>query len=299
MEVNRADYASLPGARHGRQVPPAGLWPPGVGKAGLPGFERDGSGLKAGGVLYHLFRKDDASVRALDQTIYYQPCPGDERRAAWDIEHKDRYYRQLSPVRRHEMELPVCEEERRFGGAVGHPVRSLRGVAGHLRFNAGNIKIIESRFVMKPYICVNPDFDGTLSAVYRRGRAARDMRMQAGAGSKRSRAELFAHVTVRTSPENARKVIRAVWAREDWEGGLRGDLYRLLSQDPARPDKIYRFRSGAFRHGAKADRYAAARRCVRFSDVPERHVRRGRTICSPALSAFRRQHSGQPHRAEE
>ena len=103
---------------------------------------------------------------------------------------------------------------------------------------------------MTIYLC-EPDFDGILSAVYEAwmsGKGHENVKLELDGAFREL--ELFTqYVTVRTSPENARKVIRAVCGKIG--RSIYEEIYiASLSQDPARPDKIYRFLIRAFRHGA-------------------------------------------------
>ena len=102
---------------------------------------------------------------------------------------------------------------------------------------------------MTIYLC-EPDFDGILSAVYEAwtsGKGHENVKLELDGAFREL--ELFTqYVTVRTSPENARKVIRAVCGKIG--RAVYEEIYiASLSQDPARPDKIYRFLIRAFRHG--------------------------------------------------
>ena len=103
---------------------------------------------------------------------------------------------------------------------------------------------------MTIYLC-EPDFDGILSAVYEAwmsGKGHENVKLELDGAFREL--ELFTqYVTVRTSPENARKVIRAVCGKIG--RSVYEEIYiASLSQDPARPDKIYRFLIRAFRYGA-------------------------------------------------
>lgn len=103
---------------------------------------------------------------------------------------------------------------------------------------------------MTIYLC-EPDFDGILSAVYEAwtsGKGHENVKLELDGAFREL--ELFTqYVTVRTSPENARKVIRAVCGKIG--RAVYEEIYiASLSQDPARPDKIYRFLIRAFRRGA-------------------------------------------------
>ena len=118
VEVNRADYASLlrvpgMGVKSARRIVAARR----QGKLDFPDLKGMGVVLKRAVYFITCSGKMMPGVR-LDQDYITSCLVGDERRAAWDIEHKD-CYRQLSLFDDMKLELPVCEEERR-SAAVGH-----------------------------------------------------------------------------------------------------------------------------------------------------------------------------------
>ena len=118
VEVNRADYASLlrvpgMGVKSARRIVAARR----QGKLDFPDLKGMGVVLKRAAYFITCSGKMMPGVR-LDQDYITSCLVGDERRAAWDIEHKD-CYRQLSLFDDMKLELPVCEEERR-SAAVGH-----------------------------------------------------------------------------------------------------------------------------------------------------------------------------------
>ena len=118
VEVNRADYASLlrvpgMGVKSARRIVAARR----QGKLDFPDLKGMGVVLKRAVYFITCSGKMMPGVR-LDQDYITGCLVGDERRAAWDIEHKD-CYRQLSLFDDMKLELPVCEEERR-SAAVGH-----------------------------------------------------------------------------------------------------------------------------------------------------------------------------------
>lgn len=103
---------------------------------------------------------------------------------------------------------------------------------------------------MTVYLC-EPDFDGILCAVYdawmsREGHE--NVRIELSGGFREL--ELFTrYVQVPSSPEKARKVIRSICQRAGSQ--VYEEVYiASLSQDEARPDKIYRFLIQALRYGA-------------------------------------------------
>lgn len=104
---------------------------------------------------------------------------------------------------------------------------------------------------MTIYLC-EPDFDSILSAVYEAwmsGKGHENVKLELEGAFREL--ELFTqYVSVQTSPEKARKVIRAVC------GKIGRPVYEeiyiaSLSQDQGRPDKIYRFLIRAFQYGVK------------------------------------------------
>ena len=118
VEVNQADYASLlrvpgMGVKSARRIVAARR----QGKLDFPDLKGMGVVLKRAVYFITCSGKMMPGVR-LDQDYITSCLVGDERRAAWDIEHKD-CYRQLSLFDDMKLELPVCEEERR-SAAVGH-----------------------------------------------------------------------------------------------------------------------------------------------------------------------------------
>ena len=118
VEVNRADYASLlrvpgMGVKSARRIVAARR----QGKLDFPDLKGMGVVLKRAVYFITCSGKMMPGVR-LDQDYITSCLVEDERRAAWDIEHKD-CYRQLSLFDDMKLELPVCEEERR-SAAVGH-----------------------------------------------------------------------------------------------------------------------------------------------------------------------------------
>lgn len=118
VEVNRADYASLlrvpgMGVKSARRIVAARR----QGKLDFPDLKGMGVVLKRAVYFITCSGKMMPGVR-LDQDYITSCLVGDERRTAWDIEHKD-CYRQLSLFDDMKLELPVCEEERR-SAAVGH-----------------------------------------------------------------------------------------------------------------------------------------------------------------------------------
>ncbi|WP_320938532.1 putative DNA modification/repair radical SAM protein [Enterocloster lavalensis] len=118
VEVNRADYASLlrvpgMGVKSARRIVAARR----QGKLDFPDLKGMGVVLKRAVYFITCSGKMMPGVR-LDQDYITSCLVGDERRAAWDIEHKD-CYRQLSLFDDMKLELPVCEEERR-SAVVGH-----------------------------------------------------------------------------------------------------------------------------------------------------------------------------------
>ena len=93
---------------------------------------------------------------------------------------------------------------------------------------------------MTIYLC-EPDFDGILSAVYEAwmsGKGHENVKLELDGAFREL--ELFTqYVTVRTSPENARKVIRAVCGKIG--RSVYEEIYiASLSQDPARPEDVYK-----------------------------------------------------------
>ncbi len=118
VEVNRADYASLlrvpgMGVKSARRIVAARR----QGKLDFPDLKGMGVVLKRAVYFITCSGKMMPGVR-LDQDYITSCLVGDERRAAWDIEHKD-CYRQLSLFDDMKLDLPVCEEERR-AAAAGH-----------------------------------------------------------------------------------------------------------------------------------------------------------------------------------
>lgn len=118
VEVNRADYASLlrvpgMGVKSARRIVAARR----QGKLDFPDLKGMGVVLKRAVYFITCSGKMMPGVR-LDQDYITSCLVGDERRAAWDIEHKD-CYRQLSLFDDMKLELPVCEEER-MSAVVGH-----------------------------------------------------------------------------------------------------------------------------------------------------------------------------------
>ena len=118
VEVNRADYASLlrvpgMGVKSARRIVAARR----QGKLDFPDLKGMGVVLKRAVYFITCSGKMMPGVR-LDQDYITSCLVGDERRAAWDIEHKD-CYRQLSLFDDMNLDLPVCEEERR-AAAAGH-----------------------------------------------------------------------------------------------------------------------------------------------------------------------------------
>lgn len=103
---------------------------------------------------------------------------------------------------------------------------------------------------MTVYLC-EADFDSILSAVYdawMSGAGHENVRLELEGPFREQ--ELFTqYVTVETSPEKARKVIRAICQKAGRQ--VYEEVYiASLSQDRKMPDKLYRFLIQAFRYGA-------------------------------------------------
>lgn len=112
VEVNRADYASLlrvpgMGVKSARRIVAARR----QGKLDFPDLKGMGVVLKRAVYFITCSGKMLPGVR-LDQDYITGCLVGDERRAAWDIEHKD-CYRQLSLFDDMKMDMPVSADDRR------------------------------------------------------------------------------------------------------------------------------------------------------------------------------------------
>ncbi len=112
VEVNRADYATLlrvpgMGVKSARRIVAARR----QGKLDFPDLKGMGLVLKRAVYFITCSGKMMPGVR-LDQDYITSCLVGDERRAAWDIEHKD-CYRQLSLFDDMKMDMPVSADDRR------------------------------------------------------------------------------------------------------------------------------------------------------------------------------------------
>ena len=110
VEVNQADYATLlrvpgMGVKSARRIVAARR----QGKLDFPDLKGMGVVLKRAVYFITCSGKIMPGVR-LDQDYITSCLVGEERRAAWDIEHKD-CYRQLSLFDDLKLEIPVSREE--------------------------------------------------------------------------------------------------------------------------------------------------------------------------------------------
>jgi len=110
--VNRADYATLlrvpgMGVKSARRIVAARR----QGKLDFPDLKGMGMVLKRAVYFITCSGKMMPGVR-LDQDYITSCLVGDERRAAWDIEHKD-CYRQLSLFDDMKMDMPVSADDQR------------------------------------------------------------------------------------------------------------------------------------------------------------------------------------------